>query len=274
MDEIKQGLESFMWKGKKRINESGAYEQSEQRMIDMTQDELKTAYNHCKTMLYNADKNDPGRMLVLETISDQRDKCGAELFLRYVEQNNGFSRITLITSINEFLSNNKEVLKGIKPTLDIVFTNMPNDFNTIPIELVLDGCLDMLGAFSKKHITRAFILRQGVWLTPEEAKDLVDTDEIPGSKPRTKLELIRERLNIKDVEKLNINSKGLSFTELRAMMILRPNKKYRDLTTVQLQTLRNRLLFVLEENVRAHIASWEERMNQIEQVAKSKGYML
>lgn len=267
-----QDMNTFIWKGRKKTDENGTYVQSEQRMVDMTEEDLQVAYSHCKTMLFNSDKNDPGRHLVLELISDQRDRCGAELFLRYIEQGKSISRITLISILNEFLSKNKEVLKDIRPTLNLAFDNLPDEFTNIPLDLILDGCLDMLGAFSKKHITRAFILRQGVWLTPQEAKDLTETD--PYGKPLNKIDVIRNRLNVKDVEKLSINSKGLSFTELRAMMTLRPNKKYRDLTTVQLETLRNRLLFVLEENVKNHILSWEDRMAQIEKVAKYKNFKL
>jgi len=219
-------------------------------------------------MLFNKDTHNPGRYLVLDLISDQRDRCGAELFLRYAEQSKGTSRITLISAINEFITNNKEVLSGIRPTLDLAFQKLPDEFKNIPLDLVLDGCLDRLGAFTKKHITRAFILRQGVWLTPAEAKDLVDKDQF--GNPLPKLEVIRERLNIKEVEKLSINSKGLNFTELRAMLTLKPNKKYRDLTTMQLETLRNRILFILEETVKRHIDAWEGRMVQLDKVAKIK----
>lgn len=265
-------LNSYIWKGHKEIDENGVYQQKEKRMVDMSESELKTAYNHCKTMLFNKDVHNPGRYLVLETVSDQRDRCGAELFLRYAEQTKGTSRINLISAINEFMSNNKEALANIRPTLDIAFKNLPDEFKNTPLDLVLDGCLDRLGAFTKKHITRAFILRQGVWLTPVEAKDLVERD--PFGNPVSKLDVIRDRLNIKDVERLSINSKGLNYTELRAMLTLRPNKKYRDLTTSQLETLRNKILFILEETVKKHIDAWEDRMVQIEKVAKFKNFKL
>ena len=70
-----------------------------------------------------------------------------------------------------------------------------------------------------------------MWLTPSEAKDLTEKDE--NNQIIDKLTVIRDRLNIKDVERLSINSRGLNYTELRAMLSLRPNKKYADLTTVQ-----------------------------------------
>lgn len=268
----KSEINSYVWKGHKEIDENGVYQQGEKKMVDMTESELKTAYNHCKTMLFNKDIHNPGRYLVLEMVSDQRDRCGAELFLRYAEQTKGTSRINLIGAINEFKVNNKEVLANIRPTLDIAFKNLPDEFKNTPLDLVLDGCLDRLGAFTKKHITRAFILRQGVWLTPVEAKDLVEKDAF--GNPVSKLDVIRDRLNIKDVERLSINSKGLNYTELRAMLTLRPNKKYRDLTTSQLETLRNKILFILEETVKKHIDAWEERMIQIEKVAKFKNFKL
>lgn len=265
-------VNSFIWKGHKVLDESGKYKQSEQKLMDMTEPELLACYEHCKTMLYNKDPQNPGRYVVLEIIADQRDRCGAELFLRSVEQNNGLTRFSLIGAINEFLANNREVLKGIKPTMDLAFSNIANEFEKLPISLVIDGCLDRLGAFNKKHITRTFILKQGIWLTPAESKDLVEYDAAGNIIDR--LLVIRERLNIKDVEKLYLNAKGLNYTQMRAMLNIKPNKKYMDLTTLQLETLRNRLLFNLEETVKNHITAWERRMEEIEMVAEVKNYKL
>ena len=61
---------------------------------------------------------------------------------------------------------------------------------------------------------------------------------------------------------------------MRAMLNLKPNKKYMDLTTDQLQTLRNKLLFNLEDSVYKHISSWETRMEQIEKVAEHQEFTL
>ena len=138
----------------------------------------------------------------------------------------------------------------------------------LSINLVLDGCLDKLGAIVKKHITRTFILKQGLWLTAAEVKDF------PAKDPKERLELIRETLGLKEVEKLYINSKGINFTQMRAMLNLKPNKKYMDLTTVQLETLRYKMLFNLEETVKSHINSWEKRMEELELVANYKNFKL
>jgi hypothetical protein len=268
----KKGIDmnSFIWKGHKVLDANGKYKQSEQRLVDMDKQELHACYDHCKTMLFNKDQQNPGRYLVLEIITDQRDRCGAELFLRYVEQENELSRFTLIGMINGFLTLNKETLKGTKPALKLAFSSIPDEFQNISLNLVMDGCLDRLGIFNKKHITRTFILKQGIWLTPAESKDLVEYG--PEGNVVDRLLVIRERLNIKEIEKLYINSKGLNYTQMRAMLNIKPNKKYMDLTTLQLETLRNRILFNLEETVKEHITAWERRMEEIEIVLESKGY--
>ena len=258
-------INSYKWKGRKQLDANGKYQQNEQRMVDMSEAELNSAYEHCKTMLFNKDQRNPGRYIVLQLIEEQKNKCGAELYLQYLKREKGIDRYPLTKSITTFKQNNREVFAAREVMIQEAL-EVPNQFTDIPIDTILDGCLDKLGAFDKKHVTRALILRQGVWLTPSEAKDLTEKDS--NNNIIDKLTVIRERLNIKDVEKLSINSRGLSYSELRAMINLKSNKKYADLTTLQLETLRNRMLFVLEESVRKHIASWENRMLQIEKVAE------
>ncbi len=265
-------LTSFIWKGNKKLDETGKYRQTEKRLVDMDSKELNLCYNHCKTMLFNKDTKNPGRYLVLEIIADQKDRCGAELFLRYVEQENNITRFSLMNMISSFLTNNKETFKSVKPILSHAFSSIRSEYEQLPLSLIIDGCLDRLGAFNKKHVTRTFILKQGIWLTPSEAKDLVELDS--EGRPIDRLSIIRDRLGVKEVETLYINSKGLNYTQMRAMLNLKPNKKYMDLTTAQLETLRYRALFNLEEAVKKHISDWELRMEQIEMVADLKGFKL
>ena len=272
IEKKQQDITNFVWKGSKSLDENGKYRQNEKRLVDMTERELQNAYDHCKTMLFNKDSENPGRYVVLESIADQRDKIGAELFLRYVEQNHHLVRFTLLTSINEFLRNNKDVSKTHKLTVSDAIPSVPNEFEKVPINMVVDGCLDRLGTFNKKHITRTFVLKQGIWLTPAESKELLEYN--PDGSIKDRLEVVRERLNIKEVEKLFINSKGLNYTQMRAMLNIKPNRKYLDLTTTQLETLRYRILFNLEESVKNHISSWERRMEEIELVLTSKGYQV
>lgn len=260
---------SFMWKGVKTLDADGKYRQNEKRLVDMNEYDLNVCYDHCKKMLFNKDLQNPGRYVVLDLISEQKDKCGAELFLRYVEQEHNLSRYTLMNHISTFKKTNKDYFKDRTGILKDMFSSLPSHFEDLSLDLITDGCLDRLGAFNKKHITRTFILKQGIWLTPTESKELM-----ADSQTTDRLDIIRENLNLKEVEKLYINSKGINFTQMRAMLGLKPNKKYSDLTTNQLDTLRNRILFNLEETVKNHIYSWEKRMEEIEKVAEHNNYKL
>ena len=125
--------------------------------------------------------------------------------------------------------------------------------------------------FDNKHITFSFILNMGVYLTPTEMKEFDEKDK--DGNTRSKLEVIKERLGIKPSVRLTVKPTGLNFSELRAMVNLK-SKKYSDLTTDQLTVLRNKVLFRLENEVMFHIEQWEERMRQIELVAKEKGIEL
>lgn len=122
-----------------------------------------------------------------------------------------------------------------------------------------------------KHITFSFILNMGVYLTPAEMKEFEEKDK--DGNTRSKLEVIKERLGIKSTVRLIVKPTGLNFTELRAMINLKP-KKYSALTTDQLVTLRNKVLFKLENEVKFHISQWEERIRQIELVAQTRGISL
>lgn len=111
----------------------------------------------------------------------------------------------------------------------------------------------------------------GVYLTPAEMKEFDEKDK--DGNTRSKLEVIKERLNIKNTVRLTVKPSGLNFSELRAMVNLRP-KKYSELTTDQLLILRNKVLFRLEKEVSFHIEQWEERIRQIKLVAEDKGISL
>ena len=90
---------------------------------------------------------------------------------------------------------------------------------------------------------------------------------------RDRLEIIKENLSLKNSIPIKITPKGLSYTQLRSMTTLK-SKKYSELTTDQLKTLRNRILFALGDDCRFHIKQWETRMKQIEAVAAAKEWSL
>ena len=268
----KTDVKNFIWKGeKKEVN--GVMMQEEIRLIDADEKQLKKFYNHCMSMLYNQDKQNPGRYLLLDIIKDQIARCNCELFLRWLEQEKGKPRFTFLSDVRTILDNNKE---NIPDTTNIPISTIvggcPDEFKEIPISLIIDGCIDRLGYFNKQHITLSFILKQGLWFTQQELKDLTEKNEDGTTKDR--VEVVKERLGLtKPGINLYITPKGLNFAQLKAMISLR-SKKYSELTTDQLKTLRNIILFALSDEVRFHIGQWEARISQILEICKHKGISL
>ena len=265
-------VKNFIWKGeKKEIN--GVMTQEEIRLIDADEKQLNKFYNHCMSMLYNQDKQNPGRYLLLDIIKDQIARCNCELFLRWLEQEKGKPRFTFLSDVRTILDNNKE---NIPDTTNIPISTIvggcPDEFKEIPISLIIDGCIDRLGYFNKQHITLSFILKQGLWFTQQELKDLTEKNEDGTTKDR--VEVVKERLGLtKPGINLYITPKGLNFAQLKAMISLR-SKKYSELTTDQLKSLRNIILFALSDEVRFHINQWEARISQLQEVAKLKDITL
>lgn len=267
---------SFVWKLARKSDGT----QEEIRLVDATPEQLNTFYSHCKSMLYSTDKLNPGRYVLLKIIDEQRRKCNVELFLRKLEQgsicadNKPYPRHLYIQDLRAYMNAHKEdfpssELKNI--SIAACTGGLPREFERISIEEVLDGGLDQLGYLDCKHITFSFILNMGVYLTPNEMKEFDEKDK--DGNTRSKLEVIKERLNIKNTVRLTVKPAGLNFNELRAMVNLKP-KKYSELTTDQLTVLRNKVLFKLENEVMFHIEQWEERIRQIELVAKERNIAL
>lgn len=285
-DKLKEALDAknndittYVWKGAKEVV-NGEKVQSEVRLVDATPEQLNKFYKHCNSMLYSSDRVNPGRYTLLDIIEEQRVNCNVELFLRYLEKGDPdnnivpYPRFSYLQTLRTFLNINKEALpKESLSTapISIAVSDLPKEFSDISISKIIDGCLDTLGRFDKKHITLSFITKLGVWFTPAEMRDL--TERLEDGKVRNRLEVIKERLGIKPSIGLKINPKGLNYNELRAMITLK-SKKYSELTTDQLLTLRNKVLFRLQADAEFHASQWEERKAQIEKVAASKGITL
>lgn len=269
-------IKSFVWKLAR--NSNGI--QEEIRLIDATPEQLNKFYTHCQSMLYSNDKLNPGRYVLLNIIGEQRRKCNVELFLRKLESGSicankqPYPRHLYIQDLRAYMNAHKSEfpsseLKNI--SIAACTGGLPREFERISIEEVLDGGLDQLGFFNNKHITFSFILNMGVYLTPTEMKEFDEKDK--DGNTRSKLEVIKERLNIKSTVRLTVKPTGLNYNELRAMVTLKP-KKYSELTTDQLTVLRNKVLFRLENEVMFHIDQWEERMRQLKLVADNRGIIL
>lgn len=270
-------IKSFVWKKARKADGT----QEEIRLVDATPAELNQFYNHCHSMLYSEDKVNPGRYVLLDIIKEQREKCNVEIYLRKLKDGSiladgkGYPRHLYCQDVLSCLSKNRSVFPQDKLkelSISLVTGGLPREFERLSIASVIDGCLDQLGIMDNKHITFSFILNLGVFLTPEEMKEFSEKDK--DGNPRSKLEVIKERLNIKPSVRLTVKPTGLNYSELRAMLNLNRPKKYSELTTDQLVTLRNKVLFRLEQEVNFHIEQWEERIRQIELVAQSKGITL
>lgn len=268
----KNDVNSFVWKNKK-VKVGDTFIQDEIKLVDASEEQLKEWYNYCDTMLYNTSREYPGRHLVLQSIKDQHLRCNTELCLRQLETNeeNKIPRHRLNLKIQEYLSSAEN--KDLR-TSDLTFgdvSNVGDEFADIPLNLIIEGCIDKLGAFNRKYLKLSFILKQGLWLTSQEIKDLTEKDE--NGNIRDRIDVARERLNINKNIEFKIKDTGLSYSQLRAMLQLN-NKKYSEMTGEQLKTLRNRILFNLENEVKHHVSQWETRKSQLERVAKHKGFNL
>ena len=274
LEKKKSDINSFVWKGRK-VEVNGQFVQDEVLLMDCSEADLNAFYRHCNSMLYNKSDKDPGRYPLLDIVKDQRMRCNTELFLRWLEDQNGVNmpRFKFCEALNAFLATNKGVVDPKTYPIQYVINSdqCPSEFGGIPCDTVLDGCLDRLGRFSKQHLTLSFILKQGLWFTPQETKDLTVKDD--NGNIRDRITIVRENLKLPSTIKIYTNPKGLSYSQLRAMITLK-STKYSALTTDQLRLLRDRILFSLEDDIRAHIEQWEARKNQIRMVMEAKGFAL
>ncbi len=276
-DAIQEGnyfANSYVWKGPKEKGEDGLFSQEVVALMDASEAQLRKFYRHCISMLYNQDKKNPGRRPLLDIIQAQKDRCGVELFLRESEVQ-GASRYSIIDSIKRTIKYSGIAEDEMKNIVLSQLIQVNSLYTNIPIKLVQEGCLHRLGKFDKSHITLTFILKQGLKITEEDEKELTEYvfDKDGNSVKRNYIDIVRERLNIADHMKIKLDPKGLSYSQLRAMLSLK-SRYYNELTTEQLKTLRYVILFSLEDDVVFHINSWEERIKQIKEVADIKGISL
>lgn len=275
MEKKKNDINSFVWKYPK--DRSKDNEQVEVRLIDCTQEQLKQFYDHCVSMLHNPNRMTPGRYDVLNLIRIQKDKIGAELLLRELEMNPTFTRFALNDAITEFIENKKNAGIIINPDTAIFGQyydeSLSSKYSKLTLKVIIEACNDKLGIFDNSHITKSFLLKKGVWFTKEDLKELKQYAVKEGIKDFKPYDVARKYLNLKDYQQLKKSSNGLSLQELKCILTLHPDK-IKDLSTLQLETLRYKLLIDLEKHVMVHITKWEMLLDQIEKVAKVKKYNL
>lgn len=270
-------INSFIWKGPKE-NIDGQKIQREIRLVDATDDQLKGFFDHCISMLYSNDSVNPGRFVLIERIQEDREKCNTELYLRYLENTYlsdpsraRYLRFQYLQDMRKWLSRNTAEIPQSSyydTPISAIIDNVPDEFARLSIGMVMDGCLDNLGRNLKKPITLNFILSLGVWFDADEIKDLSEKDPVTG-KMKNRLDVVRERLQLKNNVSLKIDPNGLNYNELRAMLKLR-SCRFSDLTTDQLLVLRNKVLFRLEDSCAENAEIWIEKIKEILKTAEAR----
>ena len=262
-------ITSYVWKGPK-IN--GV--QEEIRLIDASYEQLQKYYNHCEQMLHNKDGKYPGRITLLGIVSDQIQRCRAELLIRWLRSEKQYTTTNCLEDLRNIINNNKETLtqETIKTyPIGNIINGLPIDFQRIPIALVMDACLDSLGQFDNSHLTLNFIVKMGLYFTQTEMqKDLYRKDPETG-KAVNRLEVVKKELRLNPSIVLRICDTGLNYAEFRSMCRLKRDK-YANLTSDQLKLLSNKVLYRFQNQCENQANQWKNKMDEIVKVADSKGW--
>ena len=129
----------------------------------MSKSELQKAYSHCNSMLYNRSRYTPGKVVLRDSLGTLGMACITELFVRYLLHECDIeaikSRQDLMTIINTAKREN-----GVKneDTIDVIFSNVGDEYSRIKIRDLIDACLNNLGTFNSKLLTTGFLLAQGI----------------------------------------------------------------------------------------------------------------
>lgn len=262
-------VNSYVWKGPK-VN--GV--QEEIKLVDADYDQLKRFYNHCEQMLYNSDTKNPGRLTLLDIVSDQIQRCRAELLIRWLRAEKQYTNTRCLEDLRITIKNNKEILTNetikVYPIGNIL-NGIPVEFREVPVSLVMDACLDSLGLFDNSHLTLNFIVKMGLWFTQQEMqKDLYRKDPVTG-KAVNRLLVVSKELRLNPSISLKICDTGLSYAEFRSMCRLKRDK-YANLTSDQLRLLSSKVLYRFQNQCESQAKQWKDRMEEIKKVAELKGW--
>ena len=267
-------INNFVWKGPK-VN--GV--QEEIRLVDADFYQLQKFYNHCNEMLYNKDSKYPGRVVLKDIVQDQIQRCRAELLIRWLRSEKQYTTTNCLEDLRAIISNNKEELtQDVIKTYAIgnIMNGLPIEFERVPISLVMDACLDSLGVLDNSHLTLNFIVKMGLWFTPQEMQKPVAEGGLYTKDPETgkavnRLEVVTKELRLNPSISLRIDNTGLSYAEFRSMCRLKRDK-YANLTSDQLRLLSNKVLYRFQDQCEMQAKQWQDKIAEILKVAESKGW--
>ena len=258
---------NYIWKGPKIIQNDGTIKQEQYKLIDCSKEQLVGFLNHCYEMLYNKDNKNPGRIKVKTEVYQQIFKCNAELFVR-AQIANGITRFNFLAIIRRHLNDNSLSINDLKGlTLKDIISNELYEYGDIPVEVVMDSCLDKSGLFSRQHITTTFILKQGLWLTNEQYKE--HEAYIKNKTKKDIEEYFKKVLGVNKKHNLKIVSTGLNLAEMKEALSIK-DVKYSLMGTEKLKILRDKLLFVLLKDIDNHIEQWQNLIGKIQAIIEYK----
>ena len=217
---------------------------------------LQTCLNHCNSMLYNTNREYPGRTIVLQTIQEQIKKANIAIYIKAKRKEEPISNIIEALSKQNPETKLSEIL------------SVHAEFADLTVNDVLDGALERLGLFNKKYITLNNLLwKKGIKITNEEYNSLFkmyNSEDI--------LNYYKQKLFIDKDIKLRLNRNGLLFADIQSILEIKSNK-YEELTTQQLKLLRDVILPDLVREINKQINFWQVKANLITYIQKDKGYI-
>lgn len=242
------------------------------KLLDMGVDELQKAYDHTMDMLYRKTNYKFGKLEVRKNIQKIYKSCNSELLRRYLLHDLQPQLFKTNKDILDFINSFKEVHHVTnEDSITEMFSNLPNEFETLTIDDLLCACLDMCEPINRKLISDEFIMSLGIWLTEDEKKDL--TEFTPEGKLRPWIQVMKERLFI-DGGYFKVIPTGLNYAELKALLNLSQRTKVSNVASNTLLLLRDKILLLLDNDLEYHIRKWTTLRNQIENVAVYKGWVL
>lgn len=192
------------------------------------------------------------------------------MFARHLlyECNVGFkSRKDILDCINNFKAQYDGNL--LDESVSAIFNGLPPIYEKVTIRRLMDACFDKLDVFNRKIINDKFLFYQGIWLTNQEKTDLTEKDE--NGNMRDRKEVICERLGLKiNPKQLRFNPTGLSFSEFRSIVQLSPMTKISTLPSATLETLRDKILLLLDNDLDHHINKWNTLLKNCKAVAEKR----
>lgn len=274
LDAAANDINSYVWKGPK-VN--GV--QEEIKLVNADFYQLQKFYNHCNEMLYNKDSKYPGRITLLSIVQDQIQRCRAELLIRWLRSEKQYTTTNCLEDLRTIISNNKsELTQDAIKTYPIgnLMNGLPIEFERVPVSLILDACLDSLGVLDNSHLTLNFIVKMGLWFTPQEMQKPISEGGLYKKDPETgkavnRLEVVTKELRLNPSISLRIDNTGLSYAEFRSMCRLKRDK-YANLTSDQLRLLSNKVLYRFQDQCEMQAKQWQDKIEEILKVAESKGW--